>query len=224
MRIGGRLSLFLLAAGLSTLPAVLPGEHWAVYTDRRQNPLLLETMQDGDLDDALQAAQALGRREDAYVSDILSGLLSRGQEIPILFLLRAVFPPAEGPQVLAQRLSVNRAGLDELAAGLEGFGLALRREVVRLLRQAGNRAYDGPVLAQAGWLSERFRAQAGQAETELAELALEVLAYASSSANPVFLDPVLRLQEGSRTACIARQAAAVAAELVKTTSGNPAEW
>jgi hypothetical protein len=198
-----------------------------VYTDRLQNPLLLEAMQGGDLDDALQAAQALGRREDAYVSDILSGLLSRRQEIPLLFLLRAVFPPEQSPQVLAGRLSANQSGLEELAAKLQDFGLALRREVVRVLRFTGDRAFDGPVLAQAGWLSERLRAQAGQAETELAELALEVLAYAGSSANPVFLEPVLLLQEGCRSAVIARRAAAVAAELAKlakTASGNPAEW
>jgi hypothetical protein len=212
---------------LAALPAVLPAEHWAAYTDRGQNLLILQTMQSGSLDEALQAAQALGRREDVYVSDILAGLMGRGQELPMLFLLRAVFPPAEGPQVLAARLSANQAGLDELAEGLEGFGLALRREAIRLLRLAGNPAYDGPVLAQAGWLGERPRPQAarpGQSETELVELALEVLAYAGASANPVFLDPVLRIQESSRSAPIARRAAAVAAELARTTSGNPAGW
>ena len=89
---------------------------------------------------------------------------------------------------------------------------------------SGNRAYDGPVLAQAGWLGERLRAQGGRAEAELAELALEVLEYAGSSANPVFLDSVLRLQASSREAAIARLAAAVAARLAKTASESPAEW
>jgi len=214
----------LLAVGLALLPASLPAEHWAVHTDRRQNPLILEAMQSGDLAEALEAAQSLGGREDPYVADILSGLLSRRQELPILFLLRAVFPPTESPQVLSERLSLNAQGLDALAAGLGGFSLALRREVVRLLRHSGKRAYDGPVLAQAGWLGERLRAQGGRAEVELAELALEVLAYAGSSANPVFLDPVLRLQASSRETAIARLAAAVAAGLAKTASGSPAEW
>ena len=216
--------LFLLTAGLFALPAALSAEHWTAYTDRRQNPLILEIMRDGDLEEALQAARALGVREDAYVSDILSGLLSRGREIPLLFLLRAVFPPAESPQVLARRLSVNRAGLDELAAGLAGFSPALRREVVRLMRQAENRAYDPAVVAQAGWLCVRLGAQAGRADAELAELALEVLAYAGSSANPVFLDPVLRLKECTRSAPIARRAGEVASELARTVSGNPAGW
>jgi hypothetical protein len=231
MRIAGRPFCRLLAAGLLALPSCLGAEHWAAYTDRRQNPLILEAMLGGDLDDALQAARALGLREDPYISDILSGLLSRGQEVPMLFLLRAVFPPSESQQVLAGRLSANRAGLDELAEELDGMGLALRRDVVRLLRQAGKRAYDRPVLAQAGWLYERLRPQAlrtARADTELNELALEVLAYAGSSANPVFLDPVLRLRQRSRSAPVARLAAEVAdelaTELARTASGNPAGW
>ncbi len=224
MRNASRRLLLLLAVGLSSLPATLPAEHWAVHTDRQQNPLILEAMQEGDLDQALEAARALGLREEDYVSDILSGLLGRGQELPLLFLLRAVFPPEQSPRVLAPRLAVNREGLDELARGLEGFGPALRREVVRLLRQAGDRAYDRPVLAQAGRLCDRLRAQAGRAEAEQAELTLEVLEYAASSANPVFLDPVLRLKECSRSAPIARRAAEVAGELARTASGNPAGW
>jgi hypothetical protein len=221
--IGSRLPL-LLAAGLLALPCCLGAEHWVVYTDRRQNPLILEVMQGGDQEEALQAARALGLREDAFVSDILSGLRGRGQEMPLLFLLRAVFPPTASPEELGPRLSANREGLDELAATLAGFGLPLRREVVRVLRLAGDRAYDGPVLVQAGWLRDRLLAQAGRAETELAELALEVLAYAGSSANPVFLDPVLRLQECARSAPVARRASAAAAQLARTASGNPAGW
>jgi hypothetical protein len=223
MRMSIRLC-FLLAVGLACLPAALSAEHWAAHTDRRQNLLILEAMQSGDLAEALEAAQSLGHREDPYIADILSGLLGRRQELPILFLLRAVFPPTESPWALSQRLSLNTSGLDALAAGLGGFSLALRREVVRLLRNSGNRAYDGPVLAQAGWLGERLRAQGGRAEAELAELALEVLEYAGSSANPVFLDSVLRLQASSREAAIARLAGAVAARLAKTASESPAEW
>jgi len=216
--------LVILAAGLLPLPAAYGAEHWAIYTDRRQNPLILEAMQSGDLADALETAQALGRREDVYVVDILSGLLSRQRELPILFLLRAVFPPAESSRILSERLSANAQGLEELASGLGGFSLALRREVVRLLRYTENRSYDGAVLLQAAWLAERLKAQGGRAEAELAGLALEVLAYAESSANPVFLDAVLRLQESSRSAPIAHRAAAVAAGLVKRASGNPGEW
>jgi hypothetical protein len=214
----------LLAAGLFSIPGALPAEHWVVYTDRRQNPLILEAMQSGELGDALETAQALGRREDVYVADILSGLLACRQELPILFLLRAVFPPADSPRILSERLFANTQGLDELAAGLGGLSLDLRREVLRLLRQSGNRAYDGPVLLQAAWLGERLRAQGGRAAAELAGLALEMLAYAESSANPVFLDAVLRLQESSRSAPIAHRAAAVAAELAKKPSVNPGEW
>lgn len=214
----------MLAAGLFPILAAYGAEHWAIYTDRRQNPLILEAMQSGDLADALDTAQALGRREDVYVVDILSGLLSRQRELPILFLLRAVFPPAESSRILSERLSANAQGLEELASGLGGFSLALRREVVRLLRHSGNRSYDGAVLLQAAWLGERLKAQGGRAEAELAGLALEVLAYAESSANPVFLDAVLRLQKSSRSAPIAHRAAAVAAELVKRASGNPGEW
>jgi hypothetical protein len=224
MRNASRPFFRLLAAGLLALPSFLGAEHWAAYTDRRQNQLILQTMQEEDLGEALQAAGALGLRGDPYVADIRSGLLGSGQELPVLFLLRAVFPPAESPQVLAPRLSVNRSGLDELAGRLESFSPALRREAVRLLRLAGDRAYDQPVLAQAGWLRDRLRAQAGRADAELAELALEVLAYAGSSANPVFLDPVLQLRQSSRSAPVARRAAEVAEELARTASGNPAGW
>jgi len=221
----GRLHILgvILAVGLYSVPA-LPAEHWAVFTDRRQNPLLLEAMHSGELGDALETAQALGRREDAYVADILSGLLSRRQELPLLFLLRAVFPPDESPRALFPRLSANAAGLDELAERLGGLSPALRREVIRLLRCSGSRHYDGAVLLQMSGLGERLEAQGGRAEAELAGLALELLAYAEASADPVFLEAVLRLQAGTRSAPIARRAAAVAAELAKTASANPGEW
>jgi hypothetical protein len=147
----------VLAAGLFSIPAVFPAEHWAVFTDRRQNPLILEAMQSGDLADALETARALGRREDVYVADILSGLLSRRQELPILFLLRAVFPPAESSRILSERLSANTQGLDELAAGL---GSAWPAPEVLRLRALRKPAYDGAAPSGA-WLGGD-RAQVGR--------------------------------------------------------------
>jgi hypothetical protein len=219
-----RVFRFLLASILFALPCRLAAEHWVAYTDRKQNPIILELLEAGELDEALQAIRALGLREDAYVSDILSALKGRGQQVQLLFLLRAMFPPGKSLQELRPRLSANREGLGELANGLKGFGLELRREVVRVLRLAGDRSYDGPVLAEAGWLRERLLAQAGRADAVLAELALEVLAYAGSSANPIFLDPVLRLKACARSAPVARRAAEAAAQLARTVSGNPEEW
>ena len=216
----------VLAAGLTLVPVACPAEHWARHTDRRQNPLILEAMQSGDLAEALQAARALSRREDPYVSDILAGLLGGGQELLVQFLLDAVFSPSEPDETLRRKLSANSAGVEALAAGLTGYGLSLRREVVRLLRHAGTGVYDGQVLAQAAWLEKRIRAQGGKPGAEAGELALEVLRYAGASGNPVFLDAALRLQECSRERRIARLAAGVAAELAysKKAFGNPAEW
>jgi hypothetical protein len=215
----------LLAAILFLVPLGGWAQEWIRVTDRGQNPLVVEAMQSGSLQEALEASRALGQREDPFISDVISALLAADQQLILQFLLQEAFPPSAPAEALRARLAVNREGLDELASRLADFGPALRRETVRLFRASALAAYDREVFALAAQLERRMRAQKGLLEAEQGELALEVLEYAASRRNPDFLDLVLRLQESSRDQPVARKAAAVARRLLeplRRASGNPA--
>jgi len=210
----------VLAAILAVSPPACQAQEWILRTDRGQNRLVIEAMQAGSLQEALEAAHALGLRQDPFVSDVISSLLGGGQQLLVLSLLHEVFPPEAGPEELAGRLEANLEGLDLLSAGLAGFTPALRREAIRLLRGSGLGKYDRQVFAVAAGLERRMEAQEGHLEAEQAELALEVLEYALSRRNPDFLDLVLRLQEASRDKPVARKAAAVGRLLLRPAAGE----
>ena len=205
----------LLAAVLALAAPGCGAQDWVRSADRGGNRLVIEAMQSGSLQEAVEAARSLGERADPFVSDVVSALLENGRHLLVQFLLHEVFPPAADPDVIRSKLAANPQVLDRLAAGLANFGPALRRETVRLFRVSGLGAHDVQVFALAAELERRMREQEGHLEAEEGELALEVLEYAASRGDPDFLDPVLRLQEASRDRPVARKAAAVARKMVQ---------
>ncbi|MBN2050075.1 MAG: hypothetical protein JW760_06485 [Spirochaetales bacterium] len=93
------------------------------------NPVILELLLESDMQEALDYTGDLGRREDADVGSILSGLLKshegRGStrvETVLLFLLEAVFfHPSGNRKMEALGLPENRRALKELQEALQNF-------------------------------------------------------------------------------------------------------
>jgi len=220
-----RVVILLLSAGWLTLD--LNAEGWIAVTDRADNPLLIEYLLSADLSQSLQAVEEIGRRTDPYISDIISALQGgHRQQLLLRSLLRAAFPPESAREDLERRLAANQEGLALLARGLEGFGLPLRRESVRVLRACGSEEFDRYILQQAGWCVRLLQEQEGLTDAEQSAFLLEILEYAGSRRNTVFLDPVLRILEATRSRVVAEKAFQAARILaaVRTAFRNPGEW
>ncbi len=211
----------------------LHAEGWIAVTDRADNPLLIEYLLSVELSQSLQAVEEIGRRTDPYISDILAALLERfspaqGYRLQLLLrsLMRAAFPPESAGEELERRLAANQEGLELLARGLEGFGLPLRRESVRVLRAYGSEEFDRYVLGQAGWCVRLLQEQRGLTDAEQSAFLLEILEYAGSRRNTVFLDPVLRILEATRSRVVAEKAYQTARMLaaIRTAFRNRGEW
>jgi len=229
--------ILLLSAGLgvsSPLIATAAGiEDWIAATDRSDNLLIIEYLRSADYEESVRIIEGVACRSDAYISDILVALLGgfpsaqvyRFQHLARL-LLRSMFPPSP-PSAGGQmaRLAVNREGLVFLASRLNEFLPPLRRESVRLLRASGSAEFDKHLLEQTAWCSQLLNRQQGLADAEQRALILEILEYAEAGANPVFLDPVLRILELTRDSAIAEKARRAARALSgsKTSFPNRAE-
>lgn len=211
----------------------LNAEGWISATDRADNPLLIEYLMSGDFSESLQTIQEIGKRTDPYISDILAALQARfssaqgyRQQQLLRSLLRAAFPPELAREELKQRLAANQEGLELLACELDGFELPLRRESVRVLRSFGSAEFDRQILAQAGWCVCLLQEQQGRTDAEQGALILEILEYAGSRRNTVFLDPVLRILEATRDRTVAEKSLQTARALagIRTVSQSREEW
>jgi len=215
--------VLLLALGLQGGPRLSAQAHWTRFTDRSQNPSIAEYLQQVDFNEALQTVRALGEREDPFVGDILASLAAaarRAAERDVLIRELIAVLVSRGWQ------PVNLQALNRLAEDLPAYGPALQAQLIRVLKDDGSPPLDRVVLAQAARLAELLRRQAGRTDAEHSSLLLAVLEYAEARADPLFLDPVLRLLEGSREWAVGRRAQQVAARLagIRTASGNPGEW
>jgi hypothetical protein len=225
MRIFCRGAILALWAGWMAFS--LHAEGWIAFTDREDNPLIIEYLRSADLAESLQAVEDIGRRADPYISDILSALQgSHRQQLLLRSLLRAAFPPESPGEELDRRLAANQEGLELLARGMEGYELPLRRESVRVLRARGAGEFDRYVLGQADWCVRLLQEQEGLTDAEQSAFLLEILEYAGSRRNAVFLDPVLRILEATRNRAVAQKAFKIARVLasIRTASRNREEW
>lgn len=223
--------ILLLSAGWLTFN--LHAEGWISATDRADNPLLIEYLMSADFSESLQAIQEIGNRTDPYISDILAALQARSssaqgyrQQQLLRSLLRAAFPPELATGDFRRRLEANQEGLELLARGLDGFMLPLRRESVRVLRSSGSAEFDRQILGQAGWCVRLLQEQQGLIDAEQGAFILEILEYAGSRQNTVFLDPVLRILEATRDLAVAEKSLQTARALagIRTVSRNRGEW
>ena len=221
------LSRAVVLLSAAWLVSNLQAEGWIAVTDRADNPLLIEYLLSADLAQSLQAVEEIGGRKDPYISDIISALQGgHRQQLLLRSLLRAAFSPESAGEELERRLAANQEGLELLARGLDGFELPLRQESVRVLRATAAEEFDRYILEQAGWCVGLLLEQKGLTDAEQSAFLLEILEYAGSRRSTLFLDPVLRILEATRSRIVAEKALQIARILaaVRTAFRNRGEW
>jgi len=194
---------------------------WIRYSDSRDNDLIAELIEQGDLAIGLDVADALGLREDVQVQEIILAVgeqithrSSWERELILRVMLASVFAPTLESSELERRLRVNRNGIDFLVANLPRFELSLKREVVRLLSFLHPPEYLGTLMAEGRRITEMLREQEGQLSGEQAALTLTFLETVGTIANPEFANLVLLILERTRHLEVAEKARSVSRSLL----------
>lgn len=194
---------------------------WIRYSDSRDNDLIAELIEQGDLAIGLDVANALGLREDVQIQEIILAVgeqithrSSWERELILRVMLASVFAPTLESSELERRLRVNRNGIDFLVANLPRFELSLKREVVRLLSFLHPPEYLGTLMAEGRRITEMLREQEGQLSGEQAALTLTFLETVGTIANPEFANLVLLILERTRHLEVAEKARSVSRSLL----------
>ena len=194
---------------------------WIRRSDSRDNRLIAEMMDQGDLTAGLQIAAALGDRQDAEIQDIILAVGEASdarpqweRELILRALLVSVFPASLGDGELADRLAANREGFHFLVSGLPGFTLSLKREIIRLLGFFHPAEYLGSLMREGRLLAELLQRQEGQLNGEQAGLILTYLETLRRIADPEFGDIVLLIRKRSRHPEVAQAANNVSRSLL----------
>jgi hypothetical protein len=211
-------------AFICVLPKQGPAQDYASWirtSDRGDNPLIVEMIQEADLSTAMEIVTAIGMREDARIQEIILAVGERTdsrpfweRELILSALLASVFPDSLGNSELEARLQANRDGLDFLVAGLPGFTLCLQRHVIRLLGTLHPPEYLGALMAEGRRLSDLLTRQRGDLNGEQAGLTLTYLETVDRIADPDFAEIVLLILERSRHPEVAETARSVSRSLL----------
>jgi hypothetical protein len=195
MRTGASISAFF--AFLFLCPQASAAQDrasWIRYSDAGDNLLIVEMIEQGDLAVGLEAAAALGRREDFRVGAIILALGQSSdprpdweRELVLRTLLHSVFPSSLGGLELERRLQANREGFDYLHPP----------------------EYLGALMSEGRRLAEVLPSQAGMLNGEQAGLAITYLDTVGAIAQPEFADIVLLILERSRHLEVAQKARTV---------------
>jgi len=213
-------AIVILTSTGSPLPAQ-DYASWIQYTDRGDNPLIAQMIEEGDLSVALEMATALGRRQDYAIHGII---LSVGQmanlrpewerELILRTILVEVFSPALDFEQLERRSRENREGIDFLVESLPGFRDSLKREVIRLMAYIHPGEYLGMLMTEGRRMADLLRQQNGMLNGEQAGLILTFLETVGSISDPEFADIVLLILQRSRHLEVAEKARAVSRSLL----------
>lgn len=194
---------------------------WVRYSDSRDNELIVEMIEQGDLTAGLDVAESLGLREDVQVQEII---LATGEQITqrpsweremiLRVMLASVFAPSLESSELERRLQANRRGIDFLVANLSRFGLSLKREIIRLLAFLHPPEYLSTLMAEGRQIAEIMIEQEGNLSGEQAALTLTFLETVGRIADPEFANLVLLLLERTRHIEVAEKARSVSRSLL----------
>jgi len=194
---------------------------WIRYSDSRDNDLIVEMIEQGDLAIGLEVAGALGLRADVQVQEIILAVgeqkthrPSWERELILRVILASVFAPILESSELERRLRANRDGIDFLVTNLPRFGLALKREVIRVLSFLHPPEYLSTLMAEGRRITEILREQEGQLSGEQAALTLTFLETAGTIADPEFANMVLLILERTRHLEVAEKARSVSRSLL----------
>ncbi len=194
---------------------------WIRYSGSADNDLIVEMIEQGDLTIGLEAAGALGLREDIQIQEIILAVGEQvthrprwERELILRVMLVSVFAPTLESSELERRLRANRNGIDFLVANLPQFGLSLKREVIRILSFLHPPEYLNTLMAEGRRITVILREQEGKLSGDQAALTLTFLETVDTIADPEFANLVLLILERARHLEVAEKARSVSRSLL----------
>lgn len=194
--------------------------------------MILMLMEQENLTDSLRIAEALARRSDPYVGDILEALASGANgpsgyldELRLRMVLAGFFSSGDflRGRIELARLRPNAAVVSALVERLQGFGDPLLKvELLRLSVDADPTGAAKAAAREGRDLLERMRRGRGELASERLAEALAFLTVVARLGDPVLIDETETLIAVSRDRRFVREARAVVDAAVKTGASSRA--
>ncbi|MCX7030275.1 MAG: hypothetical protein NTU62_09165 [Spirochaetes bacterium] len=206
-------------------PAGALWREFALASDRSNDPVILDLLEDATLDERLEILAAVGERADpfigAYLDDFLLRHTSRPAESEHLMrvLLASAFPRSTALDQLAERVAPNQAALLAASARLATFvDPQLCAAIVRLIPLLPGGLSD--LLGIVDRLVNRLGQGDGFLDPRDDGLLLDALEAMGRIGSPDFLEPALAVARLSRERIVVERSRAVARALALDGTGR----
>jgi hypothetical protein len=195
--------LLLLA---SQLAAAADWGTFAVKSDHRDDPVILEAMDTHDFDTKFLLCQGVGMRADPFAGDIIDSLLARHTgaesyrvELLVRALFQGLFDPERGEPAIRARVAANSVVLSEMTGRIDQWKDAqLTAALVRVLPLMDVREALPPLMEVASRLVAVLRESRGIIASHNIALALDFLAAVEKMPGRDFLEPCIAISRLSR--------------------------
>ena len=179
---GGLFCALLLA--VSTRGAADDLGTFAVRSDRADDPILLQSLEEEDFSTSVLICDAVGRRDDPYAADIIAFLLERNAgaekvhvEILLRMLLRGLFDTSRGEQWVRSAITANAGVLDTMISRIDRWtDPQLTSSLVRLLPFLPASQALPALLTVGSGLVDRLESGEGLITSQETGLAMDFLA------------------------------------------------
>ena len=196
-------SLLLMVSQLTT---AADWGAFALQSDHRDDPVILEAMDTQNFDTKILLCQGVGRRADPFAGDIIDSLLSRHTgaerfrvELLVRVLMQGLFNPARGETAIRDRVAANRVVLVEMTGRIDRWKDAqLTAELVRVLPLMEAREALPPLMEVASRLVAELREDGGAIASQDIGLALDFLSAVEKMPDRDFLEPCIAISQLSR--------------------------
>ncbi len=194
---------------------------FARASDRSQDELLSQVMNESDLATAAAICAGVGLRVDPYAGDIIESLIASRvgraitrSELLLRTLLKGLFDPGRADSPLAERVAVNRQALRALYDAFPSLqDPQLVETLVNLLPALPDNSPGVHLMAAARRILTKLDAGNGMLDAQETALAMDVIAVARQLGGADFLDFCAAIVHLSRDGDLVSAARATAAAL-----------
>jgi hypothetical protein len=198
-----------LAILLLCVAQLAPCEDWAAFaarSDRRDDPLLIQTMASVDFDTRLSICRGIGDRADPYAGDVIDSFFARystresyRDSLLLRELLAGLFDPARGEADLRTRVNANESSLEAMAERLgDRLDPQLAGALVRILPLMPPGTALSALLDVGARLTAELRRRSGEIPPQESALAMDYLGAAETLKSQDSLDQCIQIAQLSR--------------------------
>ncbi len=176
----------IVCAALMLAAAVARADDWrgfAARSDRTDDALLIDIMQEGDFSTRASICEGIARRSDPYAADIIQFISTRitgtgtyRGEILLRILLAGLFDPSRGPDAVRAALAANADVVSPMVARIDKWqDPQLRAVLVRLFPLMERDQVAGPLQEVGAGLVVALTNSQGFLSPQSTALALDFL-------------------------------------------------